>query len=107
MSDWRRVQVKSDVEEIEIPSSVYTGSCAELYVFIAQKVAAFARARNLPGCDATGSQQISKEGGNGKNEGGKAERGQKGRAPPLGFCFSFPTEQTSVRRCCVRRRVNR
>jgi hypothetical protein len=133
---WPGVQEGSQTDQIDIPSAVYTGSCAELYVFIAQKVREFARACGIAGFAEPASPATSADSaaaaagdqaqGRGADNGGAASSGagenggsdrtgggsvsgrqsnngadvpQNGQdAPPLGFCFSFPIEQTSVRR---------
>jgi Hexokinase len=100
------MQESVDVETVDIPSSVYTGSVTDLYVFIAQRIVAFIRSRGLAGLAATtGSGNGAKEsGGKGsRDESGGGGRNSKAaeaaaQALPLGFCFSFPLDQTSVRR---------
>lgn len=72
------MQATREVSEIEIPSAVYTGSVASMYSFIAQRIIAFCRERGLLQAPA--------------------EEGGPVATPPLGFCFSFPMDQDSVRR---------
>lgn len=71
--------------EIELPAAVYTASVADLYIFIAKKVVEFAKAQNITGA------MVATGGGPGS--------GAAAAPPPIGFCFSFPMQQTSIRGC--------
>jgi hexokinase len=80
-------QERSTTIDVEIPSAVYTGTVAEMYVFIAKKVVAFAMEQQAM---STGKDGLA-DAQNG------AEVQVNGTFPPIGFCFSFPTTQTNIR----------
>nr|QNL10624.1 hexokinase [Haematococcus lacustris] len=72
LSEQRSLVAAQELHEVALPVEVYTGSCTQLFDFLAHTLTGFIREHG--GCNSM----------------------KAGGLPVVGFCFSFPTHQTAL-----------